>query len=168
MNEFMKTGQQLEMQIACWGAEIFLRKERETGACLIQLGFVSDLMSNVENGCFEVKRDAVCCLSAFLESDLRAILLTVNEHEIVPIFLELIEEGANRNLVRIVLDFFFKLFRGAQFLQAINTVLQPFLERGGKGIVTEWSYDDDEEIAQIATDFLVKYVDPYSVDEDES
>jgi hypothetical protein len=113
----------------------------------------------LDGACFEVKAAIVPCLAEVFVCEARA---GVAAAAVIPPFLEPIEEGVDLAIVKTVFVFFIELFRAVEGSGEGGRVRMQFLEHRGKEIASGWSFDDDEEIAQIATELLIEGVDPFA------
>jgi hypothetical protein len=161
MHEFMETDDPLHVQIACWGAELFLRRDATLATYLIENGFAAHLLTHAANAPYDTKVDAICCLSTLLKCGLPGTIALVCDQDIIEQFLDIIESGADPELVATVLHFFHTFFTSAESVGALPTLLERFCEHGGQRVMDEWLCDDEERIARIANEFMIKCVDPY-------
>jgi hypothetical protein len=166
LGSFIEAGTPLQVEIACWGTEIFLGSDRRLVEVLREVDFTRHLIVNLDEGSFDVKRAVVSCLATVIIEDLPGSIGVVRTSEIIPRFLDLVEQDIDRSLVAIVLDFFLKFFRAAQMIGEAEDLRATLVDHGGKKIIDDKSFDDDEEIAQIATAVLMECIDPFTPLED--
>jgi hypothetical protein len=155
-NLLLQNGDTGSVSLSLWGVEHLILLNRACAADFAAIGFLDNILSIFDVGTYEMKCDAACCLCTLMEADPLNFIDTIKELEVIEKLLELMSAATESQFMHRILVFFIQFFGQ---LSSPELLLAGFRKADGYSLFNNLMMNDDEEVAQAATDVMIRFID---------